>query len=112
MSVINSSRFAVSEPANTASEPTESVPSPRDILFNVNAPNARDIYVVGDFNNWKTAEDYRLSRLGDGKWEKKLGLNPGRHKYKFVIDGEWVSDSQNNEREQNSFGTFDSVINL
>jgi hypothetical protein len=84
----------------------------RDALFNVDAPTANDIYVVGNFNDWKPTEEYRLSRLGDGKWEKKLTLTPGRYKYKFLIDGQWVMDSQNNEREQNSFGTFDSVINL
>ncbi|MFH1190079.1 MAG: AAA family ATPase [Candidatus Omnitrophota bacterium] len=104
--VLNSPRGVIDTP------PEAEVALPRDILFNVNAPNAKDIYVVGDFNNWQTAEDYRLSRLADGRWEKKLGLNPGRHKYKFIIDGEWVQDSQNNEREQNSFGTFDSVISL
>lgn len=104
----------LSLPREVISEPKEQeAPSmARDILFNVNAPNAKDIYVVGDFNNWNTAEDCRLSRLENGRWEKKLGLNPGRHKYKFIIDGEWVQDSQNNEREQNSFGTFDSVISL
>ncbi len=105
---------AVSSSRDNPDEPKErEIPSmARDILFNVNAPNAKDIYVVGDFNNWNTAENCRLSRLEDGRWEKKLGLNPGRHKYKFIIDGEWVQDSQNSEREQNSFGTFDSVISL
>ncbi|MBU1808573.1 MAG: AAA family ATPase [Candidatus Omnitrophica bacterium] len=101
-------------PREVTGEPKErETPSmARDILFNVSAPNAKDIYVVGDFNNWNTADDYRLSRLEDGRWEKKLGLSPGRHKYKFIIDGEWVQDSQNNDHEQNSFGTFDSVIIL
>ena len=31
---------------------------------------------------------------------------------KFVVDGEWVLDSQNTEREPNTFGTFDSIIKL
>ncbi len=105
--VMSSSRDSLDEPKER-----ETPSMARDILLNVSAPNAKDIYVVGDFNNWNTAEDYRLSRLEDGRWEKKLGLNPGRHKYKFIIDGEWVQDSQNSEREQNSFGTFDSVISL
>ena len=86
--------------------------SPRDISFNVDAPNAKDIYIVGDFNDWKITEDYRLSKLDDGRWGKRLDLTAGRHKYKFIIDGEWVPDAQNKEREQNSFGTFDSIISL
>ena len=43
---------------------------------------------------------------------KKMGLEPGRYRYKFVVDGEWTIDLKNNEREQNAFGTFDSIIKL
>ena len=84
----------------------------REIRFAVDAPAAKDIYIVGDFNHWKMDEKSRLSRGSDGKWEKNLGLSSGRYKYKFVIDGEWVLDSQNSERVQNAFGTFDSIISL
>ncbi|MDO8525250.1 MAG: AAA family ATPase [Candidatus Omnitrophota bacterium] len=82
------------------------------VRFAIDAPNAKDIYVVGDFNHWKTGEENRLSRTPDGRWEKSLGLASGRYKYKFIVDGEWVLDSQNSERIQNAFGTFDSIINL
>ena len=84
----------------------------REVRFMVNAPAAKDIYIVGDFNHWKISDENKLSRLSDGKWEKRIGLQPGRYKYKFVIDGEWVIDSQNLEQVRNPFGTFDSIINL
>ena len=86
--------------------------STKEVNFSIRAPNAREIYVVGDFNNWKIDDGVRLARFDDGRWEKKMGLPPGRYKYKFVVDGEWVVDTQNGEREQNSFGTFDSIIKL
>jgi chromosome partitioning protein len=84
----------------------------KEIRFAIDAPNAKDIYIVGDFNHWKISDENRLSKTSDGKWEKSFGLSSGRYKYKFIIDGEWVTDSQNLEREQNAFGTFDSIINL
>jgi chromosome partitioning protein len=84
----------------------------REVRFMVNAPAAKEIYIVGDFNHWKISEDNKLSRLSDGKWEKRVGLQPGRYKYKFVIDGEWTLDSENSEREINAFGTFDSIVKL
>lgn len=84
----------------------------REVKFMVNAPNAKDIYIVGDFNHWKISDENKLSRISDGKWEKKIGLQPGRYKYKFVIDGEWILDAENAEREANAFGTFDSVVKL
>ena len=84
----------------------------REVTFAIDAPSAKDIYIVGDFNHWKLNEESRLSRIQEGKWEKRLGLSPGQYKYKFVVDGEWVLDSKNSERVQNAFGTFDSIIQL
>lgn len=84
----------------------------KDMVFAINAPSAREIYVVGDFNQWKIDESARLTKSEDGRWEKKVNLSPGRYKYKFIVDGEWVADSQNPEREPNRFGTFDSIAKL
>lgn len=85
---------------------------PREILFKYNGMNARDVYLVGDFNHWKINDESRLSRAENGQWEKKINLPEGRYKYKFVVDGEWLVDSENQEREPNSFGTLDSIIKL
>jgi len=87
-------------------------PVNREIDFTLKAPDAREIYLVGDFNHWKINEESRLAKLEDGKWVKKMGLEPGRYRYKFVVDGEWTVDNENKDREQNAFGTFDSVIKL
>ena len=84
----------------------------KEVTFAIDAPDAKDIYIVGDFNHWKIDEGSRLSRTSDGKWEKRVGLSSGKYKYKFVIDGEWVLDSRNSERIPNAFGTFDSIIHL
>ncbi len=107
-------------PQNRAFAPVPASPSlmesveslSREVRFAIDAPNAKDIYIVGDFNQWKMDEGSRLSRAEDGKWEKRLGLSSGKHKYKFVIDGEWVVDSRNSEQVPNVFGTFDAIINL
>jgi len=84
----------------------------KEIDFLVNAPSANEIFLVGDFNHWKINDESRLSRLDSGKWTKKMGLTPGKYRYKFVVDGEWTIDSENNDKEVNAFGTFDSVIKL
>lgn len=87
-------------------------PPARETAFAINAPNAKDVYLVGDFNHWRINDDSRLSRLEDGKWEKSMALSPGKYRYKFIVDGEWVLDSKNPEREPNPFGTFDSIMKL
>ena len=33
------------------------------------APNATEIYVVGNFNDWKETENFRMTRIDNGAWE-------------------------------------------
>ena len=96
----------------TTTDSPQSAPSIREAIFTVNAPKAREIHVVGDFNQWKVDDSSRLSESASGRWEKRLALQPGRYKYKFVVDGEWKLDEHNGEKEQNPFGTFDSIIHF
>lgn len=91
-------------PVATTPEPDE-----REALFSVSAPEAKDVYIVGDFNHWKINDASRLQRSENGSWEKRFALSPGKYRYKFVVDGEWLLDSRNAEKEQNPFGTYDSV---
>lgn len=87
-------------------------PAERETAFQISAPEAKEVYIVGDFNHWKINDASRLSRLDDGKWEKRFTLSPGKYRYKFVVDGKWVLDSLNQDKEQNPYGTYDSVKNL
>lgn len=87
-------------------------PKNRDTIFSVKAPEAKEVYVVGDFNHWKINEASRLAKLEDGNWQAKFALTSGKYRYKFVVDGEWLLDSQNVEKERNPFGTYDSVKKL
>ncbi|MCX5668438.1 MAG: AAA family ATPase, partial [Candidatus Omnitrophica bacterium] len=98
-------------PRIPAIQPAEE-PVERGTIFSVNAPRAKEVYIVGDFNHWKINDASRLAKLDDGSWQKKFALTPGKYRYKFVVDGEWLLDSRNAEKEQNPFGTYDSVIKL
>ena len=80
--------------------------------FLIQAPSAKEVYVVGDFNDWKIDRGSMLDRLEDGRWTKAIRLRPGVYRYKFVIDGEWVLDSQNSLKRPNPFGSFDSILEL
>jgi chromosome partitioning protein len=80
--------------------------------FTIEAPAAKDIYIVGDFNDWKISEESKLDRRENGCWEKRMGVPQGRYRYKFIIDGNWVVDPKNPEMEQNVFGTFDSIMKI
>ena len=52
----------------------------RGWVFREWAPNATDIYLVGDFNDWKEDEKYRAKRIeGTGNWELKLPSKAMKH---------------------------------
>ncbi len=80
--------------------------------FSISAPEARNVYIVGDFNSWRADNTSRLEQMPDGIWEKKIALKPGSYKYKFIVDGEWRHDTHNTKSVTNSFGGFDSVLSI
>jgi hypothetical protein len=84
----------------------------KEMAFTIEAPAAKDIYIVGDFNDWKINDESRLGRCENGCWEKRMGLAQGRYRYQFVVDGNRTLDSKNPDFEPNPFGTFDSVMKI
>ena len=54
------------------------------------APNATDIYVVGDFNDWREDEKYRMKRLkNSGNWEIKLPARAMKHGDLYKLKVHW-----------------------
>ena len=59
-------------------------------VFREWAPNATDIYLVGDFNDWKESEDYRCKKVeGTGNWELKVPTKAMRHGNLFKMHVKW-----------------------
>ena len=59
-------------------------------VFREWAPNATDIYLIGDFNQWTESEDYRLHRLGDsGNWEIVLPQSAMKHMDLYKMKVYW-----------------------
>ena len=71
----------------------------KGVRFTTWAPNATDIYVVGDFNNFEVEEEFKLKRVTEeGLWSEFFeGIEEG-NKYKYCIvdkngnKGEFKSD--------------------
>lgn len=82
------------------------------IVFATFAPGAQQVHVAGDFNDW-SAEATPMVRNGkDGTFHATLPLSPGRYRYRYVIDGRWVQDPNNQYVESNPFGELDSVVEV
>ena len=83
----------------------------RRVTFSLSAPTANEILLCGDFNNWD-ASAHPMKKDANGVWKKALVLAPARYEYKFLVDGEWRNDPNNDQTCPNSFGTQNNVINI
>ena len=73
-------------------DPPESVDG--GVLFTFHAPDAREVYLAGEFNGWSSTTDL-LTKDEEGVWRIIVPLTPGTYQYKFVIDGVWQEDPDN-----------------
>ncbi|MFH1797935.1 MAG: isoamylase early set domain-containing protein [Candidatus Omnitrophota bacterium] len=78
------------------------------VKFKFEANGVKKIMLAGDFNKWNYSAT-PLIKTGS-LWQKDLSLKPGRYEYKFIVDGNWVTDPKNNNKSWNSFGTENSVL--
>jgi hypothetical protein len=67
-----------------------------------------EVIVSGSFTGW-SYENNLMVKKGK-KWVFPMYLKPGKHLYKFVVDGEWRLDPENPAYEENEFGTGNSVL--
>ena len=61
--------------------------------------NAKSVYVAGDFDEW-AGNTLQMKHNGD-EWTYSVYLSPGKHLYKFVVDGNWIKDPDNTLWEDN-----------
>lgn len=72
-------------------------------------PGVKQVCVAGSFNNWQP-EATPMRAEGKDRWKAKLEVQPGRHEYLFVADGQWLPDPNARESVQNPFGGKNSVL--
>jgi len=80
------------------------------VRFVIVAPQARQVSLVGDFNQWDVgANPMRPSRDGQS-WVLEVPLAPGRHTYAFVVDGDVLRDPSAPTLVDDDFGVRNSII--
>lgn len=89
--------------------------APREVAdgieFSYYAPGAGKVVLAGDFNGWN-ANDAALKDDGKGNWTIVVKLGPGKHRYKFVVDGGWLADPENPNSEPDPYGGANSVVTV
>ena len=111
-----SGRASAAKPQSTSSQ---SQPQSREKQTNAEKrtvdltfqqPNARSVCVAGSFNNWDQNKTPMRREGADSVWRVALPLKPGRYEYRFVVDGQWISDPNAKESATNDFGSTNSVL--
>lgn len=77
--------------------------------FKFYAPQAKKVSLAGNFNNWDTSA-VSAKKDSKGNWMAKINLKPGKHEYKFFVDGNWANDPRCSSCVTNSFGSQNCVV--
>jgi len=93
---------------------TQDTPLPNGAVtqFVLVAPNAHNVALVGDFNDWNVAATQLSRQSGDGMWEVTVPLQPGRYRYAFVVDGTLWRPDPNAPSSDDEFGRKNSVVTV
>ena len=79
------------------------------IEVKLHAPNARAVFVAGNFNGWDPRRT-SLHKDSGGVWRTFLPLSPGRYEYRFIVDGQWMDDPLSPAYAPNPFGGLNCVL--
>lgn len=83
-----------------------------DVVFAAKFEAAKRVLIAGDFNNWTPMSTPLATNGAPDRWVAKLPLEPGRYRYRFVVDGKWVTDPNNNYVETNEYGELNNVVEV
>ncbi len=81
-------------------------------LFSAYYPGASTVNLAGTFNSWNPESIPMIEAEGDGIWTVVVYVLPGRHEYKYSINGgaKWVADAANNNYVTDPYGGRNSVL--
>ncbi len=82
--------------------------APKRVQFEFSTPEAQEVFVTGEFNNWDT-KAIPLKKNANGMWKITIPLTPGRYEYRFVSDGSWENDPSCSGCVLNNFGSLNCV---
>jgi chromosome partitioning protein len=83
-----------------------------EVIFAARFAAAKKVLIAGDFNNWSPMSTPMSAREKPGDFYMCLPLQPGRYRYRFVVDGKWMTDPYNKYVEANQFGELNNVIEV
>ena len=73
------------------------------VLFRFYSESASNVEVAGDFNGWGRTR-HSLRAVGNGWWELRVSLPPGRYQYVYMVDGVATTPPESTTTIDDGFG--------
>ncbi len=80
------------------------------VEFQLAAEAGSKVSLAGTFNKWDPEKNPMKDNPDSGHYKTVIALAPGKHEYKFVVNGEWCVDPNCPESIPNCQGSSNSVI--
>lgn len=84
----------------------------KQIEFQVTAAPGSKVSVAGTFNKWDAGKNPMKDNPSSGHYKTIIALPPGKHQYKFVINGAWSMDPNCKESAPDGCGAMNSVLSI
>ncbi|MDD5704594.1 MAG: glycogen-binding domain-containing protein [Kiritimatiellae bacterium] len=80
------------------------------VIFRLSTDPGCEVFVAGSFNDWNPRQHQLRDNPDEGDYKLTLTLPPGRHEYKFIVNGAWHIDLACPNWVPNQVGSLNSVI--
>ena len=84
----------------------------KKVTFSLSEKPELKIFLAGSFNDWEQEQLPMIYDENSKRYTAEVMLSCGCYEYKFVINGEWITDPDNQNFSANDFGTLNSVISI
>ena len=86
-------------------------PARTTVEFEIDAPKADRVSLVGDFNNWDQAAIPMRRGVRPGQWRTTVPLPNGWYRYAFLVDrSRWIADPAKSIASDADFGQPTSLL--
>lgn len=83
------------------------------VTFALPAEEAKNVKVVGTFNDWNEKKALELKKFKNGTFKGTVDLEKDNsYEFRYLVDGSFVNDEQADSFVGNDFGSINGVLNL
>ncbi len=82
------------------------------VTFSIHGDKGHTVCLAGEFNDWNPSAKKLAYKARRGLYTTTIKLAAGTYQYKYVIDGTWCADPENENSMPNDQGTFNSVVTV